>query len=741
MKNVSRWIPLIIITATLAGCVGTAETVEVTERAEPPADTMEVPRPAPEPAVSSLDTVEAQRFDQGKMWTFDNPPLDYFATAYSFTPDDEWFEHARLGALRFSTYCSASFVSPHGLVATNHHCARESITEVAREGEDLMEEGFYASSLEAEREVDDLYVEQLISIEEVTDTVMAEVAEIEDANQRQRALGRIVSNIQEEMTADVRQRDSLLRVEVVELYAGGQYSAYTFRRYEDVRLVMAPELQVAYFGGDPDNFTYPRFALDFSFFRVYNDAGEPLESPQFFPWSTEGADEGDLVFAVGNPGSTSRLSTVSQLIYQRDFALPQQLAALRTRAAILEDYIDAHPVEAQEHDLENTLFSLSNSIKSMSGQLEGLRDPYLIARRSDAQEDFQEELAERDSLQNLYGDVFERIQALQQTREATSDQQAAFTGFGSPAISSHILIRAFYAYVYSVAAQRGVAPGQIENLRSEAVGVEPWPPELEEAYITARLRALREHLGERDPTVQEILGGRTPETVAERIVSGTALTDSAATATLLENGYLNSGDPTVRLIQAMAPLYLTMSRQMSDLRTREQAFASDLARARFAIYGERIPPDASFSLRLADGVVKGYQYNGTWAPWHTNYYGMYDHFYSYVERDAWDLPENWEDKPPALDLPVPLNLVSTNDITGGNSGSPLLSRDLELVGIVFDGNIEALPNQYLYRDVRARAISVDARGILEAVRDVYQAERIVLELTEHELVESDADVQ
>lgn len=732
MPHVRHLVATALVVATLAGCVGSAETVVITDRPDPP-PVVEAP-PPPQPVVSPLDTVRARRFDQGKMWTFDNPPLQYFADAYGFRPDEEWFEHARLGALRFATYCSASFVSPHGLVVTNHHCARESITAVARDDEDLLENGFHAASLEEERRVDDLFVEQLVAISEITDTVYAQLEGVSNAARRAQIVRQTITSIEEERTGDAQARDSLLRVEVIELYEGGQYSAYTFRRYEDVRLVLAPELAVAYFGGNPDNFTYPRYSLDFSFFRVYGPDEEPITSENYFRWSTEGADEDDLVFVVGNPGSTSRLATVSQLIFERDYSLPQRLATLRSRAAILEGYIDENPGAAEEYGLVNVLFSLDNSIKATAGQLRGLRNPYLIARRRAAQEDFREDLAERDSLQLLYGDVFDEIAALQTAREAPADQLEAFTGFGSPSLSSHIMVRAFYVYLYSVASQRpGMPSQQLENIREEAMAVEEWPASLEEEFIAARLRDLQASLGALDPTVEALLGERTPGEVAEEIVNETALTDSAGTAELLEAGYLESDDPTVPLIEALAPLYLTMSRRMAGVRARQQALNAELARARFAIYGESVPPDASFSLRLADGIVDGYTYNGTRAPWHTTYFGMYDHYYSYVVRDAWELPPDWADKPAGLDLDVPLNLVSTNDITGGNSGSPLLNTDLELVGVIFDSNIEGLPNQYLYRDAQARAVSVDARGILEAVRDVYGADRIVAELLDQEL--------
>ena len=740
-----RFLPtFFVLILLLAGCTPSRETAVITERPAPqdtaqtvaaPADTALALTPFP----ANYDTVQTRRFDQGKMWTFDNPPVEYFEEEYGFSPDEDWFEEARLGALRFADYCSASFVSPRGLVLTNHHCARESITEVSREGENLLDEGFYASELSAEREVNDLVLEQLIAMEDVTERVTKGLDKLAEDQDRASSIQQRTTQIEERMTREAASRDSSLRVEVIELYDGARYSAYTFRQYEDVRLVMAPDRKAAFFGGASDNFTYPRYALDMSFFRVYGEDGEPLQTEHYFPWSEGGAWEGDVVFAVGNPGSTSRLNTVSQLKFERDVSLPQRLNVLQSRAEILQNYLDEHPEEAEEYDLRNTYFSVMNNIKSSEGQLEGLRDPELIARRVAAERRIQEGIAESDSLMQRYGDILSEMRAVQRSKEAVAAQSGAFAGFGNPMLSSHILTRALYGYIYSLSQQRGAPQSRLDELRKEALKVESWPAALEVQYIAARLRTLQDYLSSSDPTLRSLLQGRTPLARAKQIVSGTALSDSSQFAKLLGEGYMSSDDATVPFIKALAPLYFTMGRELSSFQAREERLEAQLAQARFALFGTDVPPDASFSLRIADGRVRGYEYNGTRAPAHTTFYGMYNHHYTYGPNSAWGLPSHWLSPPSAFEREDELNLVSTNDITGGNSGSPLLNRSLEIVGLVFDSNIEALPNEYLYRDGEARAISVDSRGMLEALDDIYDADRLVLELTEGEMVPTEAE--
>ena len=741
MRTLLTWSAGLFVTGMLliAGCGTPRETVEVAERPPgtrdtvvSPADTLSVEDTVSDrvPLPTGYDTVQVGRFDRGKLWTFDQVPRDYFQSTYGIEADSQWLNKARKGALRFGDNCSASFVSAKGLVMTNHHCAREAISSAKEAGESLLKDGFYADSLAAERSIADLHVDQLVRVEDVTQRI----AEGEGPGgaslrgNRQQRVDMLESVLSEQATSENEHR----RVEVVELYHGAKYVAYTYRRYDDVRLVMAPELQVGYFGGEADNFTYPRYSLDVAFFRVYADDGTPLQPDVYFSWDQDGAEVGDAVFAVGNPASTNRLEMVSQWQYDRDYRLPARLEVFRSRQNLLGSYITNHPDQATRSGLQNTYFSLRNSIKSLKGQLEGLQDPYLMARRGKAVQALRDSIAAIDSL-SQYNRVVAQIKQLQQSKRILADKHRAFVTFANLQLGSRILSRAVHGYYYDFLRTRGASPDRVQDIRTDAETIANWPAELEKAFLTTQLQELRAAFGPDHPTMQKLFRARSPDSLATALVKKSALMDSTAFINLLDEGYLKSEDPSVSVIEALAPLFLNTNRQMEDIRSTERNLNRRLSRARRAIYGSQIPPEASFTLRISDGVVKGYSFNGTEAPPFTNFYGMYDRYYSHSGSD-WALPERWVTPPDSFDLETPFNLVSTNDISGGSSGSPLLNRDLEIVGIVFDSNMQALPNDYLYRNQRGRAISVDVRGILEALDDMYGATRLVREVTGEEAV-------
>ncbi|MFP4228815.1 MAG: S46 family peptidase [Salinivenus sp.] len=677
------------------------------------------------PVPSEYDTATVRRFDRGKMWLLNELPTEYFEEEYGLVPDEEWRTQVMRASLRFGDNCSASFVSPQGLVMTNHHCAREYVTALPDSGRHYFRDGFYAPSPSQEKRSRSLHVDQLVDIEDVTDQVTDEL--IESGDQRGQQRRQRVQQLEDELTAEAKEEDERRRVDIVSLYRGAQYAAYTYVRHEDVRLVMVPEQALGFFGGEPDNFTYPRHTLDVAFFRVYNQEGEPLQTNHHFSWEPEGAQAGDAVFAAGNPGSSSRLDMVSQFEYERDHRLPGRLDVLRSRSEIMDTYIEEHPDSAEAYDLQNTYFSIRNTVKSLEGQLRGLRDPYLIARRAQAVRTLQDTLQSIDSLQSVARSVQE-IDRLQQSKRAQADREKAFTTMGSVQLGSRVLTRALHGYYYDFLRTRGGNPEQIESIRSDAESIENWPSALERSMIIAQLRDVRRAYGSDHPTVERVLKDRSIPEVATRLVENSALMDSTSFMELLDEGYLRSGDASVRVIQALGPLFLNVNRQMNDLRNSEETLNRRLSEARRAVYGASIPPDATFSLRISDGIVKGYQQSSDSISAFTTFDGLYDKHRS-REGSAWDLPERWEPAPDSLALDTPLNLVSTNDISGGSSGSPLLNRDLEVVGVVFDSNMEALPNRFLYRSKQARAISVDVRGIQEALEVVYGAEALVEELT------------
>ena len=718
----------------------TTAQADTVRRPEPPRTIPRSAAPQAEEVTArgvDLDTVRAGRFDNGRMWTFENPPLDYLEEEYGFSPDEEWFEEARLGALRMPG-CTASFSSPNGLVLTNHHCAREWVAQVSRSGEELLEDGFYARSLEAERPVEGLYMEQLVAIEDVTDEMDAAVEGAQTDAERAQARQEAMQQIQQRIVEEAGGEEAGINVEVVSLYNGGQYSAYTFRRYENVRLVMAPELELGYFGGDPDNFTYPRFTLDMALFRVYNEDGEPLQSDNYFAWEEDGSEEGDLVFVVGNPGSTSRLATVEQLTFRRDVQDPAILHLVSSRANALQAYADAHPEEAEELDIRNQVFSLKNAEKLYQGRVKALNDPVIMARRRDTERQFEEAIDEDPALQEEYGDLVERMADIQTSKKELAAEYRAFLGMNpnSP-YASATLGRALLAYSYLQRQQQGASDEALSNLRSQLLGVGAQPDALDERLLALRFRDFQRYLGENSEVVQRILEGRSPAAAAADVVSSSVLADSASTARALESGALSMDDPALQVVDAYMPRYSEFQSTYAGLSSQQEDVAGRLGRARFAVYGTDVPPDATFSLRISDGQVRGYEYNGTRAAPYTAFYGLYDHYYSFGQNTPWDLPQRWLTPPEEFDRSTSLNLVSTNDIIGGNSGSPLINRNQELVGLIFDGNIQSLKSDYIYMPENVRAVSVDVRGMLEALDVMYDLDRLVLELTMGRLFETE----
>lgn len=646
-------------------------------------------------AVAQDDPHSAGRFDDGKMWTFDFPPTEYLKETYGFEPDAAWYANARLGALRIPG-CSASLVSSTGLVMTNHHCARSHVTSVMREGEELVDDGFYAATLEEERPAADMWADQLIAIHDVTE-------EVDLGTDREVIEARLIDEAEE----------SGVHVEFISLFHGAKTSAYVFRRFEDVRLVMAPELQLGYYGGDWDNFTYPRYALDVSFFRVYEN-GSPFETESYFAFSDEPIDVGDLVFAIGNPGSTFRLETVAQLEYRHNVREGAVLDFLESRAAAIEAAIEADPDHPSVPDLKDDWFSLLNGVKLYQGRVRALADEMIMARRKDTERKLIEAIEADSALHAAYGGLHAEMAEVQAERTSQAAALGAFFAFGNPSYESSLI-------------RRAVAMSQGSTDLSSIVDKHP---DLERGLLIARLRDIETWLGPDHAATMALLRGSTPEEAASTLLAESALATDPGDV-------LPENDVAVEAVATALQEFSEFSAAMASLQERESALALQLGRARFAVYGTQIPPDATFSLRLADGVVRGYEYNGTIAPPYTTFYGLYDHYWSYGEDTDWDLPDKWKGPPSGLDLGTPLNFVTTSDITGGNSGSPIVNEELEVVGLVFDGNIESLSGDFIYLEESRRCVAVAAAGILEALRDVYHADRIVEEIETHELPAAD----
>jgi Peptidase S46 len=683
----------------------------------------------------TTDTVRAGRFDQGKMWTFEYPPDRYFSETYGFTADSAWFARARLAALRLPG-CSAAFVSPHGLVVTNHHCSREGIVAVTRPGETLLDSGFVAHSLDDERKMPNMYVDQLLAVEDVTDQILPAMDRATSDTARDRIRRETGAAIQNRLKAQYASSGESIWVQLVALYSGGRYSAYVFRRFTDIRLVAAPELQMGFFGGDPDNFTYPRYDLDFSVLRVYGKDGRPYESPNWFAWGKDGVQPGEAVFVIGNPGSTSRLKTVSQLEYERAVSLAAQVHFLSSRLDVLRAFYDGHKAVGDSLDMRNWMFGLSNSLKSAQGRLASLFDPVVMAKRRDAERMLAESLMVRRDLKTRYGYLLAAMADIQRRKAALAAPFRAFALFGNSFAGSALVRRALSAARIVGASQDSVA---VFSRRAAAVGDRP--PEVEAGFLALDLGDIVRAYGPTHPLAKAALAGETtPEAAARTLLDNSALADSARADRALSAG-LPTDDPALALVTALLPALQAFERDYSRLVSDERELASELGRARFAVYGRTIPPDGTFSPRIADGVVRGYAYNGTRAPPFTTFYGMYDRFASNGPGSEWDLPYRWRTPPPGLDLATPLDFVSTADSYGGNSGSPAVTKDLRLVGLNFDRNIDALVRDYLYLPERGRNVMVDVRAIQAALEQVYHAPRIVRELLTGQLAPSDAQLE
>ena len=629
----------VLIAVALSGCTAPRDVVSVTER---PASTeggsaseSELPTLPLTAFPAGYDTVSTRPFDLGKMWGIDEIPSEYFQSAYGVDPSTEWREHAQYAAVRFSDTCSGGFVSNSGLIVTNHHCAREHITAVEGEDEQLAARGFVAASQAEERATPSLFVDQLVDVREVTSDIYKGARRLRSYVRSER-----VSELEEELNDKAQSRNEALRVTVKALYQGAQYKAYTYRRYTDVRLVMAPEQQVGFFGGDADNFTYPRYNMDVAFYRVYENE-EPVTPENYFEWNSTADREAERpVFAVGTPGTTSRLTTVSQVTYEKEHGIPNQLAFLEPRiAAIAQFMTDENASEWPE--LHNTLLSLKNTRKNLRGQLDGL-DPYLIARRTANERALQDSIRSVDSLRQHYSGLTQDMEQLQNAKTNVEQRARAFNGFANTRVGARVLTRAMYGYYMDQLRNGRGMRAQRDAARREADSIADWPVPVERALIAQRLTDIRAAYGASDPTMQRLFDDKSPEEWATELATESRLRSQDGAQRLYNQGYRDSDDPSVPLVEALAPLYFSVVEQMQDFRTSEQSINARLNAARLSVFGSnRVASDAASTLRISDGYVQGYTTDSTAVPAYTTMDGLYERA---AEKDGapWQLPERWQ---------------------------------------------------------------------------------------------------
>jgi len=658
--------------------------------------------------------------DEG-MWTFDKFPVAKVKHAYGFTATPAFLDHLRKAALR-SPGCTASFISPDGLVMTNHHCVLGCVAALSTAQKNLIDNGFIAPRREDEQRCPNFDVNQLVAITDVTARIHAATAGKTgaDANAALRAA-----------TVGVQQScgsDQTVRCDLVSLYHGGVYDVYRYKHYDDVRLVFAPEFAVAQFGGDPDNFNFPRFDLDVGIVRAYEN-GKPAASPDYLRWSENGSKAGELVFVPGNPGGTSRELTISELTYERDYGLPAAVAQLEELRGIYEEFARRGPEQARE--VNETLFGLENGIKVQSGRRLALVEPAFFAAKVAEEKRLRAAVAAKPALRadaSAWTEI-ERVQAL---RASVARRQGAATGATRGLLGTAITLVRAAAERPKPNAQRlpEFTDQALPRLARAMSTATPVFSDLQQVQIAFGLSKLRETLGTDDPLVKAFLGTESPDQLAHRLVAGTKLGDPAARKALYDGGadaIAASTDPMIVFARAIDPQLRALQKDAEDrIAAPSRAAAERIAHARFAVYGTSIDPDATFTLRLSYGTVKGFaNQSDAQVPPYTTIGGLFERA---TGAAPYVLPKSWLDAKPALDLTVPMNLSTTNDIIGGNSGSPLVNARGEIIGLIFDGNIFSLGGDYGYDPVRNRAIAVDSRALLEAFSKVYHADALVAEI-------------
>ncbi len=669
--------------------------------------------------------------DEG-MWLFNKPPKELLKTRYGFNVTDAWLEHVQKASVRFNSGGSGSFVSPDGLVMTNHHVGADDLQKLSTPEKNYLRDGFHARTLAEEIKCKGLELNVLLSIEDVTEKVNAAVKPNMSLAEAFAARRQVMADIEKAATDAAKN----LRADVVTLFQGGQYHLYRFKKYTDIRLVFAPEQQIAFFGGDPDNFEYPRYDLDVCFFRVYEN-DKPAKIEHYLKWSPNGAKDGELIFVSGHPGRTNRQNTIAELEYLRDVGYPFLLSRLNRLEVLYSSWSERS--EENRRRAKDELFSVQNSRKARIGGLNGLLDPKLMARKVAEEKRLREFVAQatKPELQAA-AKAFDIIAECEKKRAALIKEVTLWengAGFNSALFTiARTLVRgAAEKAKPSGERLREFGDARLASLEHSLFSDEPIYDDFELLKLADGLTFLVNQLGLSHPLVAQVLDGKSPRQRAFECISGTKLKDVAVRKALWEGGQKAidaSNDPMIalaKLVDAEARRVRKAFETEVD-EPKRQAYAA-LAAARYALDGDNTYPDATFTLRLAFGVVKGYVEDGKKIPAFTDFAGLYERSKEHGNKPPFDLPPRWEQRKDKLHLKTPFNFVSTADIIGGNSGSPVINANAEVVGLIFDGNIHSLVLDFIFDEELARAVSVDSRAIVEALRKVYDADDLADELT------------
>jgi hypothetical protein len=666
------------------------------------------------------------RADEG-MWLYNAFPAEKVQKQYGFLPTQEWLDHLRLSSVRFNNGGSGSFVSADGLAFTNHHVGADCIEKLATSGEDYMKTGFYAKTQAEEAKCPDLELNVLVGIEDVTAKVKAGAKasmSTADVGQAQRSA---MSAIEQECASSTG-----LRCDVVTLYSGEVYNLYKYKKYTDVRLVFAPEFAAAFFGGDPDNFTFPRYDLDITFFRIYEN-DKPVHLDNYLAWSKAGAKDGELIFVSGHPGRTDRQETVAQIMFLKDVDYPSRLTTYKRRIEALQKFSAESPENARI--AQEDIFGLQNSQKAIHGEYEALQNVAVLSKMHTAEREQEAAYVKKhvgepnpweeiSNAMKVNREIYDHMTYVERMRGFTSDL----------AHDARTLVR--------VAAEKQKPNGQrlreyrdsgLPSLEQELFSTAPVYKTLETSTLTTAFGQMREALGIEDPAVKAVLGGKSPAEAAKALIAGTKLQDVAVRKQLYEGGKAAidaSTDPLIVLMRNVDPEAREVRKRYDDeVDAAVRRDGATINRDRFAQTGFTQPPDATFTLRLSYGTAKGYEEDGKKIPYFTTFAGAFEHAQAHGNKPPFDLAPSWPKMKAKLNLQTPLDFVTTADIIGGNSGSPTVNKAGEVVGIIFDGNIQSLALDFYYDERQARAVSVDSRGIIEALRQIYGANALADELT------------
>jgi hypothetical protein len=678
------------------------------------------------PAVVLLAACSAAANADEGLWLFNQFPNQLVANKYHFEVTPGFLDHLRLGSVRFNNGGSGSFVSPHGLLFTNHHVGSDCIQKVSSAEHDYMNNGFLAADQADERQCPDLEVNVLLRIEDVTAQVKGAAkpgSSAADQNQQRKAE---MSSIEKKCGAA-----SGNRCDVVTLYSGGEYHLYEYRKYTDVRLVFAPEVDIAQFGGDPDNFTYPRYDLDFAFFRAYEN-GKPAELKDWLRWSREGVQDKELTFVSGNPGTTGRLATYAELEFFRDYSYP----VVHGRLGSLIHDLEAYSAESAENRrvAKEVLWMMLNSNKAYTGFLTGLRDPAMMKDKREREAKLRAAVEADSARQKEFGSVWGDVAAVYDQYRGFYKQywlfeRAATSGSELLTIARDVVRYAEETRKPNDQRLRDFTESKLPAVEQEMYSPAPLSDSMEIVVLTNYLTTAVKELGADDAAVKALLGGRTPAAAARDYVTTSKLKDVAERKRLAADpeAVRASGDGMIRLARTLDGPARHYRKEYEDkVEAVLQASKGKIAQARFAVYGANEYPDATFTLRLTYGPVLGYRnQEGRAVPYATTFDGLYKHATGVA---PFKLPQRWLDAKKDLVLATPFNYVTTTDTHGGNSGSPTVNTKNEVIGILFDGNIERLPNRFVFTDEQARSVHVASQGIVEALRHVYHADRVLKEL-------------